>query len=91
MPVYNLLIATPESMLFHADVKAAVFRGADGDFEILANHAPLIALVKEGYVEITQADGQRHRIQVGEGFLEFHQNQGVLLAKLADERSTNSD
>ena len=79
MPTYNLLIATPESTLFHADVKAAIFHGADGYFEILANHAPLIAMVKKGRVEITQADGEKQRIEVGEGFLEFHENKGMLL------------
>jgi F-type H+-transporting ATPase subunit epsilon len=80
MLAYNLLIATSESTLFHADVKTAVFLGADGYFEILANHAPLIALVKKGHVKVTNADGQEQRIEIGEGFLEFHENQGVLLA-----------
>lgn len=80
MLTYNLFIATPESTLFHADVKAAIFHGVDGYFEILANHAPLITLVKKGHIKITHADGQMHHIEVGEGFLEFHKNQAVLLA-----------
>lgn len=80
MPTYNLLIATPESTLFHADVKAAIFQGADGYFEILTNHAPLVTMVKKGQVRITGADDKHYRIDTGEGFFEFHENQGVLLA-----------
>lgn len=82
MSAYNLLIATPDSILYHADVKAAVFCGVDGYFEVLANHAPLITLIKGGDVRITDANDQKHRIEVGEGFFEFHDNRGVLLATL---------
>lgn len=79
MSTYNLLIATPDSTLYHADVQAAVFLGTDGFFEILANHAPIISLVKGGQVRITDANTQEHTIEVGEGFFEFHKNKGVLL------------
>lgn len=79
MSTYNLLIATPDSTLYHADVKAAVFGGVGGFFEVLAHHTPLIAMVKGGHVRITDANGQKCRIEVGEGFFEFHKNKGVLL------------
>lgn len=80
MLTYNLLIATPESTLFEADVRAAVFIGADGIFEVLANHAPIIAMIKGGHVKITDVNDQKHSIEVGGGFFEFHENKGVLLA-----------
>lgn len=82
MSAYNLLIATPDSILYQADVKTAVFCGVDGFFEVLANHAPLIVMVKEGHVRITDIHDQQQLIEVGEGFFEFHDNKGVLLATL---------
>lgn len=82
MSTYNLLIATPDTILYQAHVKTAVFLGVDGLFEVLANHAPIISMVKGGHVKITDANDQQHRIEVGEGFFEFHDNRGVLLATL---------
>lgn len=79
MQLFNLLIATPEATLFHANVKMAIFPGADGIFEILPQHAPLMAMVKAGTVEITDSTGTKHSISIREGFFEFHQNSGVLL------------
>ena len=80
MPTYNLLIATSDKTLFHADVTAAIFVGTQGVFEVLAHHAPIIAMVKNGSVKITDAHGHEHKIEVGEGFFEFHSNKGVLVA-----------
>ena len=79
MQLFNLLIATPETTLYHADAKMALFPGADGLFEILGQHAPLIAMVKAGTVKITDANGVQQSIPIQEGFFEFHQNKGVLL------------
>lgn len=79
MLAYNLTIATPDTILYEADVQSATFLGVDGLFEILANHTPLIAMTKKGRVEITDANGQKNSIDVGGGFFEFHKNKGILL------------
>lgn len=79
MLTYNLLILTHNSTLYHADVKSAIFYGVEGYFEILANHAPLIAMIKPSDVKITETDGQNRIIKVSGGFFEFNKNQATLL------------
>lgn len=80
MQTFNLLIATPETTVFHDDIVAAIFPGTEGRFEILAHHAPIIAMVKTGYVEITDKQRKKHRISIQEGFFEFVHMKGTLLS-----------
>ncbi len=47
----HLEILTPEKKVFEGEVTVVTFPGADGSFQVLDNHAPLISLLKEGLVE----------------------------------------
>ena len=42
-----LEILTPEKKIFEGEVTIATFPGADGGFQIMDQHAPLISLLKE--------------------------------------------
>lgn len=79
MTLFKLTVMTPEATLFDGTVFSAVFPGYDGFFEILSQHAPIVAMVKKGTIEIV--DGQKipHSIKVEEGFFEFYHNKGVLV------------
>ena len=79
MPTFHLLITSPEKNLFNESVVSATFLGADGYFEILANHAALIAVIKSGTVEITDKEQEKHFIEIQGGFLEFLHNKATLL------------
>ena len=43
----HLEILTPEKKYFEGDVSIVTFPGADGSFQVMDNHAPLISLLKE--------------------------------------------
>ena len=47
-----LEIITPEAILFSGEVASVAVPGVSGEFEMLNNHAPIISLLKEGYVKI---------------------------------------
>ncbi len=47
-----LEIITPEKQIFQGDVSAVQLPGADGLFQILNNHAPIIATLTKGDVKI---------------------------------------
>lgn len=79
MQTFKLLIATPEEMLFEGEVISATFPGIDGGFEILANHAPLISMVKEGSVQIIDKNKEKRLLAIPQGFFEFYQNKAILL------------
>lgn len=45
-------IVTPEATLYNGNVTSVAVPGVDGEFEILENHAPIVSLLKEGYVKL---------------------------------------
>ncbi|MBX2961716.1 MAG: ATP synthase F1 subunit epsilon [Cyclobacteriaceae bacterium] len=75
----HLEILTPEKKIFEGDVSIATFPGADGSFQIMDNHAPLISLLKEGMVEY-QDKGTRQHLQITGGVVEVLSNKVILLA-----------
>jgi F-type H+-transporting ATPase subunit epsilon len=75
----HLEILTPEKKVFEGDVTLATFPGADGSFQVMDNHAPLISLLKAGVVEYKSKEGSRH-LKVTGGVVEVLQNKVILLA-----------
>ena len=64
----QLNILTPELKVFSGEVDSVQLCGTDGQFEILNNHAPMIASIVEGKV----------RIKTGAGKQEFMLKSGIV-------------
>ncbi len=47
-----LEIVTPEATLFKGDVDSVAVPGVNGEFQMLNNHAPILSLLKRGYVKV---------------------------------------
>jgi len=75
----HLEILTPEKKVFEGDVTLVTFPGADGSFQVLDHHAPLISLLKEGVVEYKIKDA-RQTIAITGGVVEVLKNRVILLA-----------
>ena len=58
-----LEIVTPEAVVFRAQVDAVRAPGHDGEFQMLNNHAPIVATLKEGEVKINLASGSENEIK----------------------------
>lgn len=72
-------ILTPEKKLFDEEATSIKLPGVAGGFEILANHAPLIAALKNGVIEIKQ-NGAVKTIPIEDGFVEvLNNNVSVLI------------
>jgi F-type H+-transporting ATPase subunit epsilon len=74
-----LEILTPEKKIFEGNVTIATFPGADGSFQIMDNHAPLISLLKEGVVEYKSKEASQ-TLNITGGVVEVLKNKVVLLA-----------
>jgi F-type H+-transporting ATPase subunit epsilon len=75
----HLEILTPEKKVFEGEVTIVTFPGADGSFQVMDHHAPLISLLKEGLVEYKGQDGTRN-IEITGGVVEVLKNNVILLA-----------
>ncbi len=75
----HLEIITPEKKIFEGEVSIVSFPGADGSFEVLNHHAPLVGLLKEGVLEY-KAKEQREHITITGGVVEVLKNKVIVLA-----------
>lgn len=75
----HLEIVTPEKKIFEGEVSIATFPGADGSFQVLNDHAPLISLLKEGVVVYKSKEG-KGEIKITGGVVEVLKNKVILLA-----------
>jgi len=75
----HLEIVTPEKKIFDGEVTIATFPGADGSFQVMDHHAPLISLLKEGVVEYKSKD-VANQITITGGVVEVLKNNVVVLA-----------
>lgn len=74
-----LEILTPEKKVFEGNVNIATFPGADGSFQVMDHHAPLISLLEEGVVEYKSKEATQ-QIRISGGVVEVLKNKVVLLA-----------
>ncbi|MBS9522490.1 ATP synthase F1 subunit epsilon [Litoribacter ruber] len=76
----RLEIITPDKKVFQGEVTEASFPGANGAFQVLKNHAPLVSALSKGIVAFTTAEG-RQTLEVDGGVVEVKENNIILLAE----------
>jgi F-type H+-transporting ATPase subunit epsilon len=81
----HLEILTPEKKVFEGEVTIATFPGADGSFQVMDNHAPLISLLNEGSVEY-KGKGVASQLNISGGVVEVLKNKVILLADRVVEK-----
>jgi F-type H+-transporting ATPase subunit epsilon len=79
---FHFDLVSPERMVFSGDVEQVDVPGAEGDFGVLAHHAPLIAMLKPGILTVFGA-GETQRIVVVGGFAEVNEQGLTVLADVA--------
>lgn len=76
---FRLELVTPSELAYSKDVVSINAPGSEGYFGILANHASLIASLKEGTLKIQEPDNSELFINIQEGFLEVLKNKVIVL------------
>jgi F-type H+-transporting ATPase subunit epsilon len=84
MATFNFELVTPERLLMSGEAEQVVLPGAEGDFAVLAGHAPFISTLRPGIIEIT-APGGSQRIFVKKGVAEADPERLTVLAQSATE------
>ena len=88
---FKFELVTPERMIIpehagdtkssaSADAEQVIVPGSDGQFTVLAGHAPVIAALRPGVLDIKLTSGQR-RIFVRGGFAEVEPDRLTVLAQ----------
>ncbi len=75
--LFELEILTPEHRFFKGEVEAMTFTAEDGEWTILANHAPLVAALRPNVIR-WKVDGVWTEAINAEGYMEVTAHKVVL-------------
>jgi F-type H+-transporting ATPase subunit epsilon len=81
MATFHFDLVSPEELVFSGEVEHVVVPGTEGEFGVLAGHAPLVAMLKPGILKILGPNEQR--ILVVGGFAEVSPEGLTVLADRA--------
>lgn len=74
---------TPEKVLFSGEITEVTVPGSEGEFGVLAGHAPTISTLKPGVVTFHTSKGETHRVAVLGGVAEAIPDRCSVLAEVA--------
>jgi F-type H+-transporting ATPase subunit epsilon len=79
-------LVTPERLVRSEEVHMVVVPGSEGDFGVLAGHAPVMSTIRDGELAIYRTAGaEPERIAIEGGFAEVNENGLTVLAEKAGE------
>jgi F-type H+-transporting ATPase subunit epsilon len=82
MATFHFELVSPEKIAFSGEVDQVDVPGAEGDFGVLAGHAPLVSLLRPGVMTV-YAGGEQSKIVVLGGFAEVGPGGLTVLADVA--------
>ena len=77
----HLVVLTPEKEIYKGSVTSVKVPGLKGQFEVLNNHAPIVAALGEGEVRILDSKGEKSTFIIQKGFIEVLKNEVSLLVQ----------
>jgi F-type H+-transporting ATPase subunit epsilon len=80
---FKFELVTPERMLLSEDAAQVVVPGVEGEFTVLAGHAPVVSALRPGVVSATLGENAAKRIFVKGGFAEVDAERLIVLAERA--------
>jgi len=87
MATFHFDLVSPDHLVFSGEVDQVDVPGSEGDFGVLAGHAPYVATIKPGIVTV-YVGGEQQRMVVTGGFAEVSAK-GLTI--LADKATTLDD
>lgn len=82
MATFHFNLVSPEKLAFSGEIEQADIPGAEGDFGVLAGHAPVVAMMRPGILTVTVGNTKQKIIVLG-GIAEVSDNGLTVLADVA--------
>jgi F-type H+-transporting ATPase subunit epsilon len=83
MANFHFELVSPEKLLFSGEVEQVDVPGAEGDFGVLAEHAPMVTTLRPGILTVHGAGGEQKIVVLG-GFAEVSADGLTVLADVAE-------
>ena len=82
MATFHFDLVSPEKLAFSGEVDQVDVPGVEGDFGVLAGHAPVVAAIRPGILTVTSGGTHQKMIVLG-GLAEMSDNGLTVLADVA--------
>src|ERR1700731_3698243 len=82
MATFHFDLVSPEKLAFSGEVDQVDIPGVEGDFGVLAGHAPVVAAIRPGILTVTTGSSHEKIIVLG-GLAEVSENGLTVLADVA--------
>jgi F-type H+-transporting ATPase subunit epsilon len=76
-------VLTPEGEVFSEEIEVLSTRTSVGSIGILANHAPLLAMLEPTELRLYRSESEIVRFAQAEGYLQFAENRALVLVEEA--------
>lgn len=73
-------LVSPEKLVLSAEVDMVEVPGAEGDFGVLPNHSPVMAMLRPGTLTV-ESGGKRQRFELNGGFVDVTPEGVTVLAE----------
>ena len=77
----NITVLTPEKEIYQGAITSVKVPGINGQFEILNNHAAIVAALGQGDLRIVDTKGEKKVFKIKKGFIEVLKNEVSLLVQ----------
>ncbi len=78
----KLIISTHQGVLYNEEVIYIVVHNQDGEFAVMNDHIPVIAVIDNGFIKLVK-ENESYYVAVTNGILEFHDNVASVLSQEA--------
>ena len=78
---FTVEVLTPEGQVFADEVEMVSTRTTTGSIGVLANHAPLMAILEPTELRLYKSDTEIVRFAQGEGYLQVADNSALVLVE----------
>jgi F-type H+-transporting ATPase subunit epsilon len=82
MATFQFDLVSPEKLVFSGEVDQVDIPGTEGDFGVLAGHAPVVAAIRPGFLTVFSGDRQEKIVVLG-GLAEVSAKGLTVLADVA--------
>jgi len=77
----NLEILTPEQKVFEGEASIVTFPGSNGSFQVMNDHAPLVATLTKGKIIVKDNNGKETIFEMIGGVVEIQNNNVAALVE----------
>lgn len=78
---FKVEVLTPEGQVFADEVEMVSTRTSTGSIGVLANHAPLMAILEPTELRLYKSESEIVRFAQGEGYLQVADNRALVLVE----------